>query len=104
LDVFRAALAYETVMLMHRAFTSSQVNGQDNVFDSFESEGPFVIVQRGPRRKSGIMLSHSFLGKEKEETTMVAVPRTGWIAEMEIRVNTNTDGADNRVMTIMPIR
>ena len=41
LSVFRSALAYESLMLLHRAFTSSQYHGYSDILDAFHTEGPF---------------------------------------------------------------
>ena len=41
LSVFRSALAFESLMLLHRAFTSCKYHGYPDILDAFHTEGPF---------------------------------------------------------------
>ena len=99
LSVFRSALAYESLMLLHRAFTSSQYHGYSDILDAFHTEGPFS--RKPPRRLSGILATHTF--KSANHAAAVdSIPRTGWVAENTIRVNTTSNGSIS--VELKPIR
>ena len=91
LGVFRDALAYETVMLMHRAFTSAQYHGYEDMFTAFSEQGPFTspTSDMGPRRASGLMLVNVF--NSRRSGGVESIPKTGWLAEMIIRIRQSED-------------
>ena len=77
---------------------SIQYHGYPDIFDAFHTEGPFS--QKKPQRRlSGILATHTF---KSSNQAVDSIPRTGWVAENTIRVNTTSNGS--LIMELKPIR
>ncbi len=93
LRLYRATLAYETVMMMHRAFTTSQYKGGASMLDYWADESYYSV--KNNLRHSGLMVSAVFIGGANASHA----PTGEWAAERLISV-----APEAPTMTLKPIR
>ena len=114
LNVYQEFMAYEMVMLLHRAYTRNRYYGNRKgvLISQLDKEGAWKVIRHfslnvltdlfeGPyhlkpgfpwARKSGFFLSNVFF----EDENLIAIPRTGWLAEKILGLNESSDSGGSK--------
>lgn len=87
LSIYQEYLSYESIMLLHRAYTRSQYLGLSSFMESWATEGPFDI--NNFTRKSGILIANVFSGGDKDKVE--TIPGIDWLMERSITIKSDND-------------